>query len=129
MTAAAGVWIFALRDLRYAEVPANVPPVPLDATKASIKNVLDDYEWWEYCVSDTAELDRQGDKSLGLSVFQNSIRARLFPHHTARHFVMPYIGYNPLSEGGESDVDNYLFTGNEIGLQRVTHADLFPELA
>jgi hypothetical protein len=42
------------------------------------------------------------------------------------HFRMPYGCYNPLTEGGETDLDKYLQTGSEAGLQRVTN--LFPEL-
>lgn len=42
------------------------------------------------------------------------------------HYRMPYGVYNAINEGGESDVDNYLMTGNKVGLQKVD--DLFPEL-
>lgn len=42
------------------------------------------------------------------------------------HYRMPYGVYNPLLEGVVGDLDNYLDTGDQTGLQRV--GDLFPEL-
>ena len=84
-----------------------------------LENLLDDYEWWVYC--------KRQDNAPKTLLYDNTIRHDEFPHHQRRHFITPYIGYNPLSEGGESDVDNYMFTGNEIGLHRVE--TLFPELA
>lgn len=42
------------------------------------------------------------------------------------HWRHPYGVYNPLDEGGASDLDSYLDTGSEAGLSRVD--DLFPEL-
>lgn len=84
-----------------------------------LENLLDDYEWWVYCI--------EQDNAPKTLLYDNTIRHDKFPHHQRRHFITPYIGYNPLSEGGESDVDNYMFTGNEIGLHRVE--TLFPELA
>lgn len=89
-----------------------------------LDNLLDDYEWWAHCRKyRTTGYDGEGRPN----VYDTSDRHKVFSHHRRRHFIMPYIGYNPLSEGGESDVDNYVFTGNEIGLQRVEN--LFPELA
>lgn len=41
------------------------------------------------------------------------------------HFRTPYF-YNPLLEGNPTDLDEYLHSGNEVGLRRVTN--LFPEL-
>lgn len=87
-----------------------------------LENICDDYEWWALC----KKMDeRDGVKP---RLFDYTLRARMHPEHKHRHFVMPYIGYNPLAEGGETDVDRYLFDGNEIGLRRITHDDLFPEL-
>jgi hypothetical protein len=89
-----------------------------------LENVCDDYEWFCYIKRNA------GPTNYGhYNTFNYKERTNKFPDHKHRHFVMPYIGYNPLSEGGESDVDNYLFTGREIGLQRITHDDLFPELS
>lgn len=79
-----------------------------------LDNLLDDYEWWVYCK----------EKNIPPYAPERHI---FFRHHQRRHFIMPYIGYNPLSEGGESDLDGYIFSGSEIGLQRVE--TLFPELA
>jgi hypothetical protein len=43
------------------------------------------------------------------------------------HFRFPYGIYNPLTEGGNSDLDPYLESRSEVGLQRVDN--LFPELS
>jgi PD-(D/E)XK nuclease superfamily len=45
---------------------------------------------------------------------------------TPLHWRHPFGVYNVLDEGGSSDLDNYLMTGQEAGLQRTS--DLFPEL-
>lgn len=42
------------------------------------------------------------------------------------HWVHPFGVYNPLDEGGSSDLDNYLATGSTVGLVRTDK--LFPEL-
>lgn len=42
------------------------------------------------------------------------------------HFRLPYGCYNPLLEGNVGDLDNYLDTGDQRGLQQVD--ELFPEL-
>ncbi len=42
------------------------------------------------------------------------------------HWRHPFGVYNVLNEGGASDLDEYLATGSELGLQRVEN--LFPEL-
>lgn len=42
------------------------------------------------------------------------------------HWRHPFGCYNVLDEGGSSDLDNYLDTGSEVGLQRTNN--LFPEL-
>lgn len=47
------------------------------------------------------------------------------PTH-ARHYRMPYGVFNPIHEGFEDDLDEYLATGSTVGLQQVD--DLFPEL-
>lgn len=99
------------RDLQVFKVKALDP---------ILENLLDDYEWWAYCKT-VAHPERNN------AVYDHEHRHNRFPHHQRRHFIMPYIGYNPLSEGGESDVDNYMFTGNDMGLHRVE--TLFPELA
>lgn len=79
-------------------------------------NLCDDYEWWKCCYQTNVD------------VFSYDYRSRHFPHHQRRHFITPYIGYNPLGEGGEGALDHFIFTGNTLGLEYVTHADLFPEL-
>lgn len=42
------------------------------------------------------------------------------------HYRLPFGLYNPLLEGGSSDLDEYLLNGNEVGLIRTDN--LFPEL-
>lgn len=42
------------------------------------------------------------------------------------HYRLPFNIYNPLMEGGNSELDEYLMTGSTLGLTRCT--DLFPEL-
>lgn len=44
----------------------------------------------------------------------------------AVHWQHPFGVYNPLDEGGSSDLDEYLATGSEFGLQRTDN--LYPEL-
>lgn len=88
-----------------------------------LDNLCDDYEWWQACYGMGIKLPTTS------ALFDHKKRHEMFPHHQRRHYIMPFIGYNPLAEGRETDVDNYLFTGNEIGLQRITHDDLFPELS
>ena len=44
-----------------------------------------------------------------------------------QHYRMPYGVYNPMLEGGFSEVDEYLMTGSMVGLRRAE--TLFPELA
>ena len=81
-----------------------------------LENLADDYEWWEFC---TTAHPRYG-------VFDYTARAMTFPTHRARHFTFPLGIYNPLSEGGGSDLDEYLLTGSTAGLERTKN--LFPEL-
>lgn len=79
-----------------------------------LENVCDDYEWWDVCWKDN------------IPVFDIDTRERRFPDHSYRHFVTPYGVYNPLLEGGTGDLDDYMQTGSETGLRRVT--ELFEEL-
>jgi hypothetical protein len=79
-----------------------------------LENLCDDYEWWADCKT------TRGD------VWNAERRSKEFPHHSPRHFVYPYGVFNPLTEGGTAEVDEYMFTGSEVGLDRAT--TLFPEL-
>jgi hypothetical protein len=67
--------------------------------------------WWDY-VSEADGLDLFG------------------PHRNADaggiHWVYPFGVWNPLDQGGSSDLDSYLESGSEVGLTRTT--ELFPEL-
>ena len=46
--------------------------------------------------------------------------------YPARHWIHPYGIYNPMDDGGFSEVDEYIMTGSTSGLTRITN--LFPEL-
>lgn len=92
-----------------------------------LENLCDDYEWWEWCWTNQAGTLGKRIDPFSISVgLDSDTRHFHFPHHWPRHFRTPYMGYNPLSEGGFGDVDEYLATGSTVGLQRVD--DLFPEL-
>jgi len=80
-----------------------------------LENLYDDYEWWSYCW----EEDR--------CVYNEMKRMKQFPDHRQRHWRHPFGVYNVLDEGGSHDLDNYLETGSEIGLER--SETLFPELS
>lgn len=87
-----------------------------------LENLLDDYEWWADCKSET-------DAGVGWSpaILWNGERRHLrFSHHLPRHFRFPFGVYHSVLEGGFGDVDAYMEDGSEAGLQRVTN--LFPEL-
>jgi len=79
-----------------------------------LENILDDYEWWVYCHAHK------------MSPFDYQYRSRTYPHHANRHYRMPFGVYNPLLEGRATDLDEYLSSGSETGLQRCDN--LFPEL-
>lgn len=79
-----------------------------------VENLLDDYEWWAWCYRN--EIDH----------FDYRRRELEFPHHLSRHYRLPFGIYNPLMEGKASELDEYLDSGSETGLQRTD--DLFPEL-
>lgn len=83
-----------------------------------LENICDDYEWWAWCAENKADPFNNVERSV---MFGPGKRT-----HQARHFREPYGIYNPLKEGGSADLDNYLATGSEIGLQRTDN--LFPEL-
>lgn len=78
-----------------------------------LENLCDDYEWWSRCLE------------TGYSVFSDHLRADTF-NHRRRHYRLPYGVYNVIAEGGSSDLDEYLATGQTVGLRRVD--SVFPEL-
>lgn len=79
-----------------------------------LENLCDDYEWWQYC------------KMTGVDVYLYLVRSEKFPEHQKRHYRHPFGVYNVLDEGGSADLDHYLDTGSEVGLQRTDN--FFPEL-
>ncbi len=90
-----------------------------------LESLLDDYEWWCHCRL------RDGLGSVvGLEpgmVWEYDKRLLYWPEHRARHFRYPFGVYNPLEEGGSSDLDSLIDTGSAAGLRRLD--TLFPELA
>ncbi len=80
-----------------------------------LENVVDDFEWWQLCNEHRVD------------PFDGQTRVREFPHHCPRHFRTPYGWYNPITDGGEGDLDELMRSGSDAGLTRTT--DLFPELA
>lgn len=80
-----------------------------------LENLCDDYEWWSHSMKHQ------------LSPYDYLTREKIFPHHNQRHFICPYGFYNVLAEGGSTDLDEYLNSGSDVGLHRVTN--LFTELA
>lgn len=80
-----------------------------------LENACDDFEWWDRCIT------THGD------VYDFKMRRKEFPDHQNRHYVTPFGVYDPVKEGGSSDLDEYLESGSEVGLRRVEV--LFEELA
>lgn len=80
-----------------------------------LENVLDDYEWWDY-IQSQGEIDH----------WDWETRMEKFPKHQNRHFRMPFGIFNPLTEDGRTEYDDYLATGNDSGLVKTDN--LFPEL-
>lgn len=78
-----------------------------------LENLLDDHEWWH------------SSMTTGGKLWDYQDRAHYFPNHANRHYRAPFY-YNPLSEGGSSDLDGYLETGSTTGLSRAD--TLFREL-
>jgi hypothetical protein len=93
---------------------ADIQRFKRECLEPVLENLCDDFEWFMFCA--------QRDESQ----FNFTLREEQFSHRGPRHFRTPYMGYNPLGEGGFGDVDSYLETGSTAGLQRVK--DLFPEL-
>lgn len=77
-----------------------------------LENLCDDYEWWRLCWEN------------GFSPFSDWENRP--ETHYARHYRTPYGFWNTLERGGMSELDEYLATGSELGLERVS--DLFSEL-
>ena len=83
-----------------------------------LENLYDDWEWWEWCY--------RGKGGTAGSIWDATRRHKRFPHHYPRHYRLPYGVSSPLLEGGFTDVDMYMESGNAAGLQRTD--TLFPEL-
>lgn len=85
-----------------------------------LENLCDDYEWWNWCVENKPRSVKTPD------VFDTKFRRLAYSDHCPRHFIMPFIGYHPIAEGGDTDLDTYLFNGDKSGLVKTDN--LFPEL-
>lgn len=79
-----------------------------------LENLLDDYEWWKHSYS------------TDLPVFDYQTRASRFPNHRSYVYRLPYGIWNTVAEGRVGELDEYLATGDTLGLTRCTN--LFPEL-
>lgn len=83
-----------------------------------LENLLDDFEWWEYCKKPHA---------FGkASQFNYRERASVFPLHSRRHFRFPYGIWTSTKDGWKHDLDDYLETGSRVGLDPIT--EFFEEL-
>lgn len=81
-----------------------------------LENICDDYEWWDCCFN-----------RVGYSPFDGPARTLMYKKHFHRHYRLPFGVYNPIMDGKETDLDQYLMTGNTAGLRQCTN--LFPELS
>lgn len=79
-----------------------------------LENILDDYEWWNYC------------KEYAENPFDYLTRQSVYPDHRSRHYRLPYGIYNVIAEGGNTNLDEYLLNGSKAGLRIIDN--LFPEL-
>ena len=111
-----GEW-FAAWDVRV--LPGDIETFRRECLDPLLENCLDDYEWWAYFLKTAA-------RKVPVNVFDGEQRQIVFPCHTSRHFRAPYGIYDPIKEGGFSDLDEHLRTGSLVGLKRAT--SLFPEL-
>lgn len=80
-----------------------------------LENICDDYEWWDWCYT-------RGNTGQ----FDFTERHEQFPLHQNRHFHYPFGVYHTLNEGRQHDLDEYLLTGSNTGLQKID--SLFREL-
>ncbi len=76
-------------------------------------------DWWEFIRN--ARCVDEPDKALWQPL-EYGVQQKPW----APHWQHPFGVYNPLDEGGASDLDEYLATGSEVGLTRCDN--LFPEL-
>ncbi len=96
--------------------PADLARFRRECLDPVLENLLDDYEWWTWC----------GKQEVLNGPYNYSAREDLFPYHTRRHFRVPYGIWSSMLEDTHGDLDEFLRSGNETGLRRVTN--LFPEL-
>lgn len=69
-------------------------------------------DWWQYILAHDKVIDDYTD----VWSFNK----------TGIHFRLPFGIYNPIADGGSSELDDYLATGSSLGLTNTTN--LFPEL-
>lgn len=78
-----------------------------------LENLCSDYAWW-------VEAYKGGHSPFDIGLSKH------VPNNRKHHFRLPFGVYNVLAEGGSTDLDEYLATGNSVGLVR--RKTLFPEL-
>lgn len=81
-----------------------------------LENLCDAYEWWRHCYTVGKDW----------SVWDYLAREKAFPLHRQRHFILPFGLHNTVLEANYSDLDEYLYSGSTVGLERVE--TLFREL-
>jgi PD-(D/E)XK nuclease superfamily len=94
-----------------------------------LENLCDDYEWWSWCIHEGRQLKTEVATITvkERDVWNGEQRKNRFPHHCPRHYRQPFGCWDPLEEGGSSELDHFLNTGSDAGLTRVE--TMFPELA
>lgn len=103
---------------------ADIARFKKDCLDPILENMLDDWEWWNHCQKTNHNPFQQNciwRSSYGSERGNSKERA-----HVPRHYRMPFGVYNVIAEGGFGDVDAFLETGSEVGLQRATV--MYPEL-
>ncbi len=84
-----------------------------------LEQLCDWYDWIRFVETEKIQL-WDNDVQFGVCCKDDKT------HASAIHWRHPFGVYNVLDEGGSSDLDEYLATGSELGLQRVNK--LFTEL-
>lgn len=100
------------------DVPVNTADIAKferTCLRPILANLLDDYEWWEFCLVKKVD------------PFSINKRQKFFPNHLHRHYRVPYGIWNNLAKNAPDELDQYLTTGSKLGLVRKD--EFFPELS
>ena len=80
-------------------------------------------DWWEWISGPFGSVDHWGTSNVRIGPDNVEGSTTVYP---GIHWRTPFGFYNILAEGGSSELDEYLATGSEAGLERTE--TLFPEL-